>query len=474
MRKLVAIILAISVSLTLAPMASAASTEEIAAANSLYTLKLFNGTGTDKNGNPIFDLDRTPTRNEAIAMLVRLIGAEKEAKNGVWHTPFTDVAAWAQPYVGYAYENGLTTGISATQYGGDQSITPAQYITFILRALEYESGVDFSWETSWKWSDELGITKGRYSANTKKFTRGDVAFISCEALKAEMKEWEMTLISYLLFNTSAISKYQTVCDAGLGDYVFFTTLDNPSGLFAMPNSDGNLTLYWKKSPDDVSDAANRADDITGYEICLSTSEYGKYSWWIQNVSATHHEIFKNSFIATNKLNTTYYVKVRAYKIVESVDEKGNISYSTKYSGYSNAIPINVSDQPMVADRNERILKIIECIDDAITYQLYALDYANSALRQTSASSGLWYAQLAQKRFSRVESDMYIALMLCDNYPDLSDLKVPISTIYAITSANASVSINALTYPAFCRDAIAFINGMTGYYQELTNMIQNLG
>lgn len=50
------------------------------------------------------------TRSEAVTMLVRLLGRENEALSGKWETPFTDVPAWAEPYVGLAYENGLTTG----------------------------------------------------------------------------------------------------------------------------------------------------------------------------------------------------------------------------------------------------------------------------------------------------------------------------------------------------------------------------
>ena len=38
-------------------------------------------------------------------MLVRLLGGEAEAEVNVYQTPFTDVPDWAQPYVGWLYEN---------------------------------------------------------------------------------------------------------------------------------------------------------------------------------------------------------------------------------------------------------------------------------------------------------------------------------------------------------------------------------
>ena len=94
----------------------AANAEAYNAADVLYDLGLFSGTGTKADGSPNFDLDRTPTRHEAVTMLVSLLGKKEGALAGEWETPFTDVVDWAKPFVGYAYENGLTSGTSATTY----------------------------------------------------------------------------------------------------------------------------------------------------------------------------------------------------------------------------------------------------------------------------------------------------------------------------------------------------------------------
>ena len=181
MKKLVIVFMMMALLCLLAVPAAAATDEAIASANTLYNLGLFLGTGNDANGNPNFDLDRTPTRHEAVVMLVRLLGKEEEAKAGTWETPFTDVVSWAEPYVGYAYENGLTIGTGATTFGGDTKISVSQYLTFVLRALGYQNGIDFRWDKAWELSDQLGITNGQYNANTA-FTRGDVAIISEKSL----------------------------------------------------------------------------------------------------------------------------------------------------------------------------------------------------------------------------------------------------------------------------------------------------
>ena len=175
-----------------------------AAAEHLHALGLFQGTGTDADGDPVFDLGRAPKRTEAVTMLVRLLGKEDEAKSSTWTTPFTDVPNWAKPYVGYAYENGLTKGIDPndeSKFGSDTPATARMYITFVLRSLGYsdDAGGDFQYKTAWEFSDALGITDGSYNASTDgAFTRGDAAIVSDSALEALCKDSEDTLLDKLI------------------------------------------------------------------------------------------------------------------------------------------------------------------------------------------------------------------------------------------------------------------------------------
>lgn len=185
-RKVFSLVLALALVISLAPCVFAASDEAYQSAYTLYQNGLFKGTGTYADGTPDFDLDRTPTRHEAVTMLVRLLGKEDEALANTWTTPFTDVADWAAPYVGYAYANGLTNGTSATTFGGSASIDANQYLTFVLRALGYVSGVDFQWEAATQYAiGWLGLSQDLVDAP---FTRGDVAVISCWALDSFPKD----------------------------------------------------------------------------------------------------------------------------------------------------------------------------------------------------------------------------------------------------------------------------------------------
>ena len=128
-----------------------------AQAQMLYDLGLFKG--TDKG----FALEKSMTRAEASVMLTRLLGAEKTALAGNWKHPFTDVPQWADKYVGWLYQNGLTKGVSATLYGSQRNVTCDQYCIFLTRAhLDADSyqGTAFVGNDEVRQTDEEGFIRG--------------------------------------------------------------------------------------------------------------------------------------------------------------------------------------------------------------------------------------------------------------------------------------------------------------------------
>jgi len=169
-----------------------------AAALQLKRLGLFHGVGTNPDGSTNFALNRAPSRVEAMIMLVRLLGKYEEAVQGTWSHPFTDVPAWADAVVGYAYENKLTSGISATKFGSENIASAQMYLTFVLRALGYssEAGGDFTWDKP----EELARQAGILSQNVqlKNFMRADVAIVSEAALNARLKGSHENLIGKLI------------------------------------------------------------------------------------------------------------------------------------------------------------------------------------------------------------------------------------------------------------------------------------
>lgn len=198
MKKNLSLLLTLTLVLSLSVPALAADRWEAEnAAWTLYNYGLFQGTGTDEDGYPIFSLDTAPTRAQSVTMLIRLLGKEAEAMESEWTEPFTDVPLWAQPYVGYAYEKGLTQGRGNGLFDPDSPVSASEYLTFVLRALGYESGTDFQWDSAWTLSDRLKLTDGSYNAATTIFDRGDAAVLSLDALSQKRNGEDDTLLSVL-------------------------------------------------------------------------------------------------------------------------------------------------------------------------------------------------------------------------------------------------------------------------------------
>lgn len=148
-----------------------------------------------------FQLNRTPTRLEGAVMLVRLLGMDKQVSRGHYEHPFTDVPGWAGNYVGYMYQNKLTTGIGNSKFGSSDPLTAEQYSTFVLRSLGFRDGVDFTNGSALKKAAEKGLlTASRASALNGRsgFLRDDMAGISYNALSVEMKGSSQTLLDKLV------------------------------------------------------------------------------------------------------------------------------------------------------------------------------------------------------------------------------------------------------------------------------------
>ena len=185
------------------------------AADRLYGMGLLRGVGTDEDGKPIYELERTPTRAEALTMFVRLIGKERTALAGAWSTPFTDVPEWAAGYVGYAYDAGLTKGVSPDRFDSDSPVTAEQYLTFLLRALAYTEGTDFVWDQAHLLSDRIGLTDSAFDVQAG-FTRGDAVLLSYRALSCRLSSGELTLAA-VAFNTEHTGLPQIFINAGGGE-----------------------------------------------------------------------------------------------------------------------------------------------------------------------------------------------------------------------------------------------------------------
>ena len=191
-RTVLALLLVCSMLLGLCVIASASDFD--AAAQDLQQIGMFRGTGSG------FNLDQEPTRAEAAVMLTRLYGAEETAaalyESGELSNPFTDVPAYAAPSVAWLYAQGLTKGMSETVFGAGRACCLKDYCVFLLRALGYQDGVDFSYANALPFAAEKGFYNPAVYSGA--FLRDDLVGLTYDALCTDVKDGSTYLLKKLV------------------------------------------------------------------------------------------------------------------------------------------------------------------------------------------------------------------------------------------------------------------------------------
>ena len=143
----------------------------------------------DTNGN--FNPDQKVTRGEMAVVMANLLNLKVEDFVGA-KIPFTDVPEWAVPYVAACYADGITAGISATQYGFNYEVTTAQAALMMMKALgyfQYASDFGQDWQVATiKQGSKIDLFDKISTASTAALTRNDVAQLALNTLKATTVE----------------------------------------------------------------------------------------------------------------------------------------------------------------------------------------------------------------------------------------------------------------------------------------------
>ncbi len=142
----------------------------------------------DENGK--FNPGQNVTRNEMAVIMANMMDYRVASYKGT--SPFTDVPSWAEPYVAACYTNKIVAGMSATTYGGDQSVTAAQAALMMMKALgyfQYQSDFEDDWQLATvRQANKIELFEDVDAGVTEAMTRNDVAQLALNTLKGTMVE----------------------------------------------------------------------------------------------------------------------------------------------------------------------------------------------------------------------------------------------------------------------------------------------
>ena len=152
MKKLLALVLALVMTLSLAVVGSNAAFKDADKVNETYSeavnvlsgMKVFQGY-TDGSFQPKGAI----TRAEVAAIVYRLYTgdvADKQASLYATYNKFSDMdgAAWAKGYIGYCANAGLIKGYDDKTFGPSDKVTGYQALAMILRAVGYDKNDEFT------------------------------------------------------------------------------------------------------------------------------------------------------------------------------------------------------------------------------------------------------------------------------------------------------------------------------------------
>ncbi len=231
----------------------------------LRALGIMNG---DENGE--FRLDDTIIRSEVAKMAVHAMGLESAAESSKGETKFDDVGTdhWANGYINVATAQGLIEGDGDGKFRPNDSITYAEAMAIMVRATGYTPMADDKggYPTGYiSVGSSNGINKNVEGSTNEPITRGNVAYMTSNAL-------DVKLMEKTGFGSSA--KYEIVDKTLLNDVLNVTRYEGQITAIENTSLEGssNLAAGQVKIGDKVYDTAYNMNSLFGHNVVYYVEE----------------------------------------------------------------------------------------------------------------------------------------------------------------------------------------------------------
>ena len=197
MKKLLALVLALVMSMSLVTISNAAYSDK-ADIDLKEAVDVLSAVGVFEGSDGKFDPKANLTREQAAKLVAYLQLGQKSADALVGGNKFTDVAAnrWSAGYVDYCATTGVVAGVGNGQFNPTGSLTALQFGKMLLVCLGYDAdsegltGADWQINTS-KLMTSAKLLKGLDSVKaTEVITREQAAQMMLNALKAPTVEYD--------------------------------------------------------------------------------------------------------------------------------------------------------------------------------------------------------------------------------------------------------------------------------------------
>ena len=196
MKKLLALVLALVMTMSLVTISNAAFKDADKIDND-EAVEVMNAIGVlvgDEKGN--FNAKENLTREQAAKIISYLLLGNKTAEALVGAAKFTDVAAtrWSAGFVDYCASTGVVAGNGDGTFAPAGQLTGFQFAKMLLVALGYDANIEGFTGTDWqinvsKVANQVGLFNGLSISGTAVLTREQAAQMCLNTIKAPLVEY---------------------------------------------------------------------------------------------------------------------------------------------------------------------------------------------------------------------------------------------------------------------------------------------
>ncbi len=492
MKKILALVLVLSMVLGSFGFAFAATTAENNAGQVLKELGVLKG---DAQGNLM--LDTVLNRQDIIVLLSRLMGAEDEASKFPIPSAYTDITDdYYKTFIGWAQVEGLTNGIGDNKFGFDQELTVKELATFLLRALGHED----AWDKAETLAVELGLVATGVNFEAKA-SRGVMAEATLSALNAPLANDSKTSLGASLelpgFDLVSVLAVDSIkANTAKSFQVEFnrpvTEEDKVTFSVKRLTSELSVTTTWNedKTVATLASSANLAD--ASFVVSVSADAQVVAS---ESITITPQKVSRIEFTSKNvAVNLSTGVGFVTYKVFDQYDndittsylannmtfQSGAVAAGGSVVGRNGTITLTPGGNPLIQFPNISIvvydttsgisatvtLPTASAVGTLSSFELGSVE--NVKLVENDVTS-IYYIPFTAKDMSGNETKDYDLITggLIFNNAGTTDLVVSLPGIVSVqivrdpaNTKNAAVEVKALSGASLVMDMPVTITAMT--------------
>ena len=280
MKKLLALVLALVMSMSLVTISNAAfkDADKISNKEAVDVMAAVGVLAGYDNGE--FGATDTLTRAQACKIIAYLDLGKDVAEALPAVQVFSDLSAnnWAAKYVAYCADAGYVSGVGDNKFAPDEKVTGYQFGKMLLCALGYDQKVEEMTGSSWeikvaKLMEKNSISKGTSKLGSAALTREEAAQYGLNALKATTVEYDekgSTITAGDVTIVTGAKKAKDVTYKGT-DYAKYVAISGETG--ATNTTELTVELGEKLYKGDLTLDAASADDTDDFGRPVKTWQY---------------------------------------------------------------------------------------------------------------------------------------------------------------------------------------------------------